>query len=177
MSELATLARPYAAAVFKRAKEKNATEMWAHSLTFISTVLSDKDVSFIVANPKVSKQALLTLILDICQSHIDKEGENFLKLLVHNNRLSLVSTISALFEAYKAEDEGYVDVEVSSAYDFSESAQLKFAETLEKKLSKKVRMNVTVDKSLIGGVLVRAGDQVIDGSIRGQLQHMQKALQ
>jgi F-type H+-transporting ATPase subunit delta len=89
----------------------------------------------------------------------------------------LVSTISKIFDTYRAEDEGYINVEVTTAYGFSEEEQLRFTGTLEKKLSKKVYMNVTVDKSLIGGVLVRAGDQVIDGSIRGQLQHMQKALQ
>ncbi|MGZ8189744.1 MAG: F0F1 ATP synthase subunit delta [Methylococcaceae bacterium] len=177
MSELATLARPYAAAVFKRAKQTDAAEKWSQSLAFMSTVLSNEDISVIVGNPKVSKQELLILMLDVCHGQVDQEGENFLKLLVHNNRLSLVPTIARLFEAYKAEDEGYVDVEVSTAYDFSEEAQLMFANTLEKKLSKKVHMNVTVDKSLIGGVLVRAGDRVIDGSIRGQLQHMQKALQ
>jgi F-type H+-transporting ATPase subunit delta len=177
MSELATLARPYAAAVFKRAKQTDTTEKWSQSLAFMSAVLSNEDISVVVGNPKVRKQELLVLMLDVCQGQVDQEGENFLKLLVHNNRLSLIPTIAGLFEAYKAEDEGYVDVEVSTAYDFSEEARLKFAETLEKKLSKKVHMNVTVDKSLIGGVLVRAGDQVIDGSIRGQLQHMQKALQ
>jgi len=177
MSELATLARPYAAAVFKRAKETEAAEKWSQSLAFMSTVLSNEEISVLLDNPKVSKQDLLAFILDICQGQIDEEGANFLKLLVHNSRLALISTITRLFEAYKADDEGYVDVEVSTAYEFSEDARLKFAATLEKALSKKIHMNVTLDKSLIGGVLVRAGDKVIDGSIRGQLQHMQKTLQ
>jgi F-type H+-transporting ATPase subunit delta len=177
MSELATLARPYAAAVFKRAKQVGTTEKWSLSLAFISNVLNDKNVSALIGNPKVNKQDLLTFMLDVCQGQVNEEGENFLKLLVHNGRLSLVSTISKIFDTYRAEDEGYINVEVTTAYGFSEEEQLRFTGTLEKKLSKKVYMNVTVDKSLIGGVLVRAGDQVIDGSIRGQLQHMQKALQ
>lgn len=177
MSELATLARPYAVAVFKRAKETTATKTWSQNLAFMSSVLNNKDISVVIDNPKINKHALSAFMLDICQGQIDKEGENFLQLLVQNNRLTLIPIIATLFEAYKTEDEGYVDVEVIVAYAFTKEEKPKFASTLEKTLGKKVNMNVTVDKSLIGGVLVRAGDRVIDGSIRGQLQHMQKTLQ
>jgi len=177
MSELATLARPYAVAVFKRAKETAAIEKWSKDLAFMSAVLGHKDISVVIDNPKVNKQELSVLVLDICQGQVSKEAENFLQLLVQNNRLTLVPVIATLFEAYKTEDAGYVDVEVVVAYAFSKEDKPKFASTLEKTLGKKVNMKVTVDKSLIGGVLVRAGDRVIDGSIRGQLQHMQKTLQ
>jgi F-type H+-transporting ATPase subunit delta len=143
----------------------------------MSAVLKNEDISVVVDNPKVNKQRLLALMLDICQGHVNEENENFLKLLVHNNRLNLLPYIAKLFEAYRAEDEGYVEVEVLTAYALSKEAKQEFTTTLEKTLGKKIHMNVTVDKSLIGGVLVRAGDRVIDGSIRGRLQHMQKALQ
>ncbi len=177
MSELATLARPYAAAVFKRAKETDATSNWSQSLAFMSAVLKNEDITVVVDNPKISKDRLLALILDICQEHLNEENKNFLKLLVHNNRLGLLPSIVKIFEAYKAEDEGYVEVDVLTAYALSKEAKQNFAVTLEKTLGKKIHMNVTLDKSLIGGFLVRAGDRVIDGSIRGRLQHMQKALQ
>lgn len=176
MSELATLARPYAAAVFKCAQETGTTEKWSNSLAFISAVLNDEEISVVVDNPKVNKERLSALMLDICQEQVDEEGANFLKLLVQNNRLTLAPTIAELFEALKAESEGYVDVEVTTAYAFSTEEQQSFTSTLEKSLSKKVHMNVTVDKSLIGGVLVRAGDRVIDGSIKGQLQQLAKRL-
>ncbi len=176
MSELATLARPYAAAVFKRAKETHATAKWSQSLAFMSAVLMNNDISVVVDNPKVNKQRLLALMLDICQGHINDENENFLKLLIYNNRLNLLTPIAKLFEAYKAEDEGYIDVEVTSAYSLSKEAKHDLTTTLEKTLGKKIHMNVTVDKSLIGGVLVRAGDKVIDGSIRGRLQQLAKRL-
>lgn len=176
MSELATLARPYAVAVFKRSSETGTTEKWSKSLAFISAALKDKEISSVVANPKVSRERLSALILDICQGQVDEEGANFLKLLVQNNRLTLAPTIAELFEALKAESEGYVDVEVATAYAFSKEEQQSFTSTLEKTLSKKVHMNVVVDKSLIGGVLVRAGDRVIDGSIKGQLQQLAKRL-
>jgi F-type H+-transporting ATPase subunit delta len=176
MSELATLARPYAAAVFKRSTETGTTEKWSKSLAFISAVLNDNEISVLINNPKVSKERLSELMLDICQEQVNEEISNFLKLLVQNNRLTLAPTISELFEAYKAESEGYVDVEVATAYAFSKEEKQSFASALEKTLSKKVRMNVTVDKSLIGGVMVRAGDRVIDGSIKGQLQQLAKRL-
>jgi F-type H+-transporting ATPase subunit delta len=176
MSELATLARPYAAAVFKRSTETGTTEKWSKSLAFISAVLNDNEISVLINNPKVSKERLSELMLDICQEQVNEEISNFLKLLVQNNRLTLAPTISKLFEAYKAESEGYVDVEVATAYAFSKEEKQSFASALEKTLSKKVRMNVTVDKSLIGGVMVRAGDRVIDGSIKGQLQQLAKRL-
>ncbi len=177
MSELATLARPYAAAVFKRSKETSATAKWSQALAFMSAVLSDEEISVVVDNPKVNNEMLSALMLDICQEQVDEEGANFLKLLVQNRRLALVPYIAKIYEAYRAEDEGYVDVEVTTAYAFSKEEKQQFASKLEKTFSKKVHMNVSVDKSLIGGVLVRAGDRVIDGSIRGQLLHMQKALQ
>ncbi len=177
MSEIATLARPYAAAAFKRAKETGATEQWSRSLGFMSAVLKDKDIISVVDNPKVGKARLLALMLDICEGQIDQESVNFLKLLVQNGRLILLPAIASIFETFKAEDEGYVEVEVVTAYAFTKEAKQDFAEKLAKTMNKKVHMNVSVDKSLIGGVLVRAGDKVIDGSIKGQLQNMKKALQ
>lgn len=176
MSELATLARPYASAVFKRAKETAATEKWSEQLGFISAVVGNKDMAALVDNPKIKKDRLLELLLSVCQGKLENEGANFLKLLLQNNRLSLLPTIARLFEALKAEDEGYIEVDVFTAFALSKEAEKKFAASLEKTLSKKVHMNVALDKSLIGGVLVRAGDRVIDGSIRGQLQNLQKAL-
>lgn len=177
MSELATSARPYAVAVFKRAKETGTMQNWSQSLAFMAAVTSNGDISGVVDNPKIGKPSISELLLNICQDHIDKEAANFLKLLVQNGRLSLLSTIAKLFEGYKAEHEGYVDVQVTTAFELSEESFKGLAENLEKSLGKKINMNVAVDKSLIGGVLVRAGDQVIDGSIRGRLQHMQKTLQ
>lgn len=176
MTELATLARPYASAVFKRAKETSATTQWSESLAFMSAVVTSEEVLKVVSNPKVNRDKLGELVLDICKDHTDNEGINFLKLLLLNNRLSLLPNIAEQFEALKAEEEGYVDVEVVSAYAFTKEEKQKFSATLEKKFNKKIHMNVTVDKSLIGGVLVRAGDRVIDGSVRGQLQQLQKAL-
>ncbi len=176
MSESATLARPYAEAVFKTAKETNSSAKWSEMLEFLSAVVKDSNMSATINNPRVGGERLLQLLLDISQEQLNKEGANFLTLLVENNRLLLLPAIAELYEEYKAEDEGYVDVEVSTAYALTKEEQKRFASSLEKKLNKKVHMNIEVDKSLIGGIRVRAGDKVIDGSIRGRLQQLTKRL-
>jgi F-type H+-transporting ATPase subunit delta len=176
MSELATLARPYAEAVFKRAKETGKADNWSEMLLFIATVTKDKELSVFIDNPNVSKDDLTRLMLDICQEQITAEGVNFLKLLIQNDRLPLVPLIATLYEQYRSADEGYVDANVLTAYACSKEEQKQLASSLEKMLNKKVRLNMDIDKSLIGGVVVRAGDLVIDGSIRGQLQQLAKRL-
>jgi len=177
MSELATLARPYAEAVFQLAKQSDSAQSWSDMLAFMSAVVSDAELSVIIDNPKVSHQRLIQLLLDICQGQLSKQGDNFLKLLVENNRLSVLSQIATLYEKQRAEDEGYIDVDVLTAFSFTKEEEKKFSASLEKTLNKKVHIAVSVDKSLIGGFLVRAGDKVIDGSIKGQLEHMRKTLQ
>ncbi len=176
MSELSTLARPYAEAVFKTAIENKSVPKWSDMLEFLSLVMQDKEMTAVVINPKVNHEQLTQLLLDICQGQLSKEGVNFLKLLVQNDRLILAPQISGLYESFKAEYEGYVDVEVISAYALSKDEQKKFATMLEKKLDKKVHITSSIDKTLIGGFLAKAGDKVIDGSIRGQLQQLAKKL-
>jgi F-type H+-transporting ATPase subunit delta len=177
MSELATLARPYATAVFKRSKENAKAKNWSEQLAFLSAIMESKELAGLVNNPKIKKDNLLTALLKISEGHIDSEGINLLKLLLQNNRVALLPVIARLFEGLKAEDEGYIDVDVLTAFAFTKDAEKSFAASLEKALNKKVHMNVSLDKSLIGGVLVRAGDRVIDGSIKGQLESLRKTLQ
>jgi len=176
MSELATLARPYAVAVFKRAKETDSAKTWSKNLAFLAAVLTDKSISGVIDDPKIGKSKLSTLLLDICEGQLDQEGSNFLKLLIENNRLSLIAAIADIFETYKAEDEGSIDIDVTTAFAFTKESKQSFNATLEKVFGKKINMKIAVDSSLIGGVLVRAGDQVIDGSVRGQLQQLAQRL-
>ncbi len=176
MSELATIARPYAEAVFKRAKETGTSKKWSEMLAFLAALISDHDISVLVDNPKVGKDRLTKLLLDIAQGQINDEGTNFLKLLLQNNRLLILPAIADIYEQYKADDEGYIEVDLLTAYSLTKEEEKKMAEILEKSFQKKVHINITVDKSLIGGVFVRAGDHVIDGSIKGRLQQLAKQL-
>jgi len=176
MSELSTLARPYAEAAFKRAKEVGAAGVWSDSLVFLSTVMQDKELTAVIDNPRFSKEQATQLMLDICQEYIHDEAVNFLKVLIENDRLKLIPQIAELYEQYKADDEGYINVDVYSAYALTKEEQKQTVATLEKQFNKKVHATVTVDKSLIGGILVKAGDKVIDGSISGQLHQLAKRL-
>lgn len=176
MSELSTLARPYAEAVFKRAKETASSQEWSDTLAFLSAIMQDESLAAIVNNPRVAQDELTQLLQDICQDQVTGEANNFLKLLIENGRLSLAPQIAELFENYKAEDEGYVDVDVITAYALTKAEEKSFATSLKKKLNKQVNIRASVDKSLIGGFLVKAGDSVIDGSISGQLQQLAKRI-
>jgi F-type H+-transporting ATPase subunit delta len=176
MSELATLARPYAEAVFKRAKESKAAAKWSDMLGFLAAVVNDKQVAALIRNPKVDKNSLTRLMQDICEGQLDIEGENFLKLLVANSRLLLAPYIKDIYERHRAEHEGYVDVEVRTAYSLNKEEQKQLAKALQKTLNKKPHITMVVDESLIGGFLARAGDKVIDGSIKGRLQQLAKRL-
>jgi F-type H+-transporting ATPase subunit delta len=176
MSELATLARPYAEAVFKRAKETGTAAQWSDSLAFIATVMRDDVIAETAENPKIGRDRFLNLVLDICQEQLDQEGQNFLKLLVHNNRIKLAPAIAQIYDQLKADDEGYIDVEIVSAFFIADEQLNHLTATLERNLKKQVRMTIYIDRALIGGLVVRAGDKVIDGSIKGQLQQLAKRL-
>ncbi len=176
MSDLTTLARPYAQAVFKLAKKEKSTEKWSEALTFLSLLMQDAAMLTVVKNPKIPKQRIIQLILDIAEGKFNDKTVNFIKLLVHYDRLLLSPQIAELFEQYKSEDEGYVDVELKSAFALTKAEENSMIDTLEKILQKTVHMNANVDKTLIGGFLARAGDIVIDGSIKGRLQQLSKRL-
>jgi F-type H+-transporting ATPase subunit delta len=145
-------------------------------LSFLSALLQDVDLAAIIKNPRVGKQSIQRLLLDICQDQVDAEACNLLKLLIENGKLKLLPKIAELYEEYKADDEGYVNVDLYSAYALSKAEQNKYVAMLEKLLNKKVNAVVAVDKSLIGGILAKAGDKVIDSSVSGQLHQLAKRL-
>lgn len=176
MSEQATLARPYAVAAYKRAKETGTTAQWSEALEFLAMVLVDSRVAAAAANPKASKEQFTKALLSLCQGRLDKEAENFVRLLAANRRLGLVKAIGEQFEQYRAEDEGYVKVDVRSAYALEDEEHGQIVALLKRTLGKEPQLQVQVDESLIGGVLIKAGDCVIDASIRGQLQRLAKRL-
>jgi F-type H+-transporting ATPase subunit delta len=176
MTELTTLARPYAEAAYKRAKETGLTDNWTNELGFLSAVMSDERMRKAVSNPKVRRDAFSNSFLGLCEGRLDAEGQNFVRLLIQNQRLNLVGVIADLFAKYRAEDEGYVDVDVASAFDLSDEEKGKLSKTLDATLGRKSRLNVSVDKGLIGGVYIQAGDRVIDASVRGQIERLAKSL-
>jgi F-type H+-transporting ATPase subunit delta len=176
MSELATLARPYATAAYKRATQTGSTVKWSESLAFLAAVTQDPQIAQAAANPQASKERFVASLLDLCQGKLDGEGENFVRLLVANRRLSLASLISEQFEQFRADEEGYVEADVRTAYPLDDAEREQLAAVLRQTLGKQPRLNVLVDETLIGGVLIKAGDRVIDASVRGQIQRLAKRL-
>ena len=170
MAERKTLARPYAEAAFELAREHGALESWSHMLRVAAMVAADSRVAAAVHDPEVPRQELLQLFADACGEALDGMGRRFLELLLENRRIVVLPEISDLFEQLKAEAEHRIEAEVISAGDLSAAQQRAIAEALEKRLDRKVNLNTRVDSSILGGVVIRAGDLVIDGSVRARLQ-------
>jgi F-type H+-transporting ATPase subunit delta len=176
MSELMTLARPYAVAAYQRAKETGSTGQWETMLQFLEAALADPQLQQAASNPRADKGRFLSAFFDLGQDYLNDDGRNFVRLLVHNHRLGLMSSIRTLFSHYRAEDEGYIDVSVATAFPLDAEEEQDIAGLVEKLLKRQARLTVHQDESLIGGVVIRAGDRVIDGSVRGQLQRLEKTL-
>ena len=170
--ETSTIARPYAEAVFGRASESDKLDHWSDTLGLLAAIAQDERVAAAVANPKLESDQRIGLMLDICGEHLDQEGQNLVRLLVHNGRLSVLPEIAALYEELKNESQGSLDVKVISAYEVSEAQENQLAEALKKRLNRDIRVTSEIDGDLIGGVVIRAGDLVIDGSVRGNLQKL-----
>ncbi len=170
--ENTTIARPYAEAVFKRAQESGRLDQWSAALGLLAAAVQDERVAKIIANPKTESEQRVALLLDIGGKHLDQEAQNLLRLLVRNGRLSVLPEIAHLYEALKNEGQGALDVQVTSAFEMSEAQEQQLATALKKRLNRDIRVTSAVDTSLIGGVRIRAGDLVIDGSVQGRLQKL-----
>ena len=172
MAEKQTLARPYAEAVFELAKGQNQLKKWSEMLAFIAAVAADQRMMQIADDPRVDRARFLELFLGVCEKRVDDEGANFIHLLVDNRRLVLLPEIVSQYEALKAEAEARVEATVISAFPL-EAAQLhSLGEALKRRLGREVNLTAQVDQALLGGVVIRAGDLVIDGSVRGRLQEL-----
>jgi len=172
MAEKQTLARPYAEAAFELAKGQNQLKKWSEMLAFIATVAADARMMQIANDPRVDRAGFLDLFLGVCEKRIDEQGANFVRLLVDNRRLTLLPEIVAQYEALKAEAEARVEATVISAFPL-EAVQLdSLGAALKRRLGREVNLTAQVDQALLGGVVIRAGDLVIDGSVRGRLQEL-----
>jgi F-type H+-transporting ATPase subunit delta len=176
MAELATIARPYAEAVFRLAKQGNALPAWSDALNLIASVYQDPQMQAAMANPKVSAADIEKLLLAICGERIDGVARNLIQLLVHNRRLSVLAEIRESFEQLKLEDEGKLDAKISSAFPMEEAQRSQVVDLLSSRFKRKINATVTVDPDLIGGIKVEVGDKVWDASVRGRLQTMAATL-
>lgn len=172
MAEISTIARPYAVAAFKLAKEKKALDKWSDMLCLASAVSQDEAMSAYIADPKVSSDAIEAAFLKICGRKLTKEGQNLIKALVEFKRLSILPAISEAYEALKADDEGAIDAQIIAAVKPTAAATKDLVKKLEGRFGKKVTASVEVDPEIIGGIKIVVGDTVIDASVKGQLQNL-----
>ena len=177
MAELATLARPYANAVFTVAKSDGSLERWSRMLALMIAVATDEQVKQLLESPEVSDEQKAFRLADLCGDELNDRGRKFVQVLAHNKRLDIIAEVSAQFEALRAAEEQTLDVEVISAYPISEAESAALRQALARKYAKEVNLTSSVDSELIGGAVIRAGDTVIDGSIRGKLNKLAETLQ
>lgn len=176
MAQLTTLARPYAKAAFEEALAKSALQGWSQMLGTLSAVVRHEKVAAYLASPTLTPEGKANALIELCAEALDEPSRNFVRVLAENKRLALLPEIHDLFEEFKAEQERSVDVDVVSAFDMSEESSRRLAESLRQRLQRNVNITTRVDRSLIGGLIVRAGDVVIDGSVRGRIQKLAEAL-
>ena len=176
MAETITIARPYAEAAFRLAREKATFEQWSGMLRLLDMVVRDERVALSIGDPNVTGQQLEGLILGICGEQLDGAGRNFVQVLVHNDRLTVVPAIYALFEQLKLEHEGVLETEIYSAFAIDSAQVEQLVRKIESKYQRKVRAHVSVDSQLIGGVKIVVGDKVFDATVRGKLDAMSAAL-
>jgi F-type H+-transporting ATPase subunit delta len=176
MAESITLARPYANAAFEVAAADNALAQWSQMLQTLAAVTSQAKVSDLLKSPALTAQQQSEALLSICGDSVSDKGSNMVKLLAENRRLALLPQISELFDTLKAAREKSIDVEVSTAYALSDAVVKSLTAALEKRLDRTVKLHSSVDKQLIGGVVIRAGDTVIDNSVRGKLNKLAESL-
>ncbi|KPK09396.1 MAG: hypothetical protein AMJ64_00720 [Betaproteobacteria bacterium SG8_39] len=176
MAEPSTIARPYAEAVFRLADDAGKLAEWSTTLAMLAQVAENERVRAAMADPNQSAPKVAGLFLSVLAGKLSGDAENFVRVLAENRRLGLLGEVRAQFEALKNEREGVIEAEVHTAFELSDAQLGELVAALEKRTGRKVRAQVRLDKSLIGGVRVVMGDKVIDGSARAQLGALESAL-
>jgi F-type H+-transporting ATPase subunit delta len=176
MSQAITAARPYAQAAFEEAQKLGELKSWSEMLNTTAAAVANVDLQAVIRSPKVDAAQLADLMLAISGAKLSQIAQNFIKLLVENNRLLVLPEIYALFEVLRAEAEKSIDVLVTSAYDLSDAQKQKVAAALKVKMGREIKLSCETNRELLGGIVIRAGDKVIDGSARTRLSELAVAL-
>ena len=176
MAEPTTLARPYAKAAFEYALTANKLQSWFEALEVSAAVAEQDQVKKALDASGLSAEQKASVFVQVCGEKMDASINNFIHTLASNKRLALLPYIRDLFAKMKAQQEKTVEVEVTAAYELPVDLINKLAQSLSAKLNRKINVNSSVDKSLLGGVVIHTGDMVIDGSVRGRLAKLAEAL-
>ncbi|NJD26192.1 MAG: F0F1 ATP synthase subunit delta [Betaproteobacteria bacterium] len=176
MAESVTIARPYAEALFRAAKESGNLAKWAGQVSLLAQVAANPEARAAIGDPNVAAPQLVDLFRSACGTAVDAELSNFIQLLAGNDRLGLLPEIGALFESYKNAEDGTKPAEIVSAFPIDAAQVNALIPQLEGLFKSKLEASVSVDPELIGGIKVIVGDQMLDASVRGKLDAMATAL-
>jgi len=176
MAESTTVARPYAQAVFQRARETQSLDRWSTALSVAAAVATDADMQQLIDSPKLTEQQLADMFAEVCGEGLGNEGRNLVRLLAENRRLTVLAEIANLYEQFRSEAEGAVQAQLISAFPASEEQRAEIVAALKKRLGRDIQLEAITDSTLLGGAVIRAGDLVIDGSVRGKLARLATAL-
>ncbi len=176
MAESTTIARPYAQAAFKLAQQKQALPAWTEMLGLATIVATDAGMRKLLDNPRITPEQVAELFVDICGDRLNDDGRNMLRLLAERRRLALLPEIFGLYEQFKSEAEGTVKAQLITAFPATDAQKQTIAAALKQRFGRDVELEYVTDPTLMGGAVVRAGDLVIDGSVRGKLTRLGTAL-
>lgn len=176
MADMTTIARPYAKAAFDFAVERDQLDQWGQMLSFAAEVANNEQIHELLTS-SMSAEKLAELFVSICGEQVDEFGQNLIKVMAENGRLEALPDVCAEYLLLKQEHEKEITVEVTSATELSDQQKADISSKLEARLERKVQLNCSVDEALLGGVIIRAGDLVIDNSARGRLNRLSDALQ
>ena len=172
MADRSTVARPYAKAAFRQAVADSQLDRWSTLLDRAAACVGDERVAALLGDPRITPAQLAGVVTAVAGANLNDQQRNFLRVLADNRRLRILPDIARLFQALKDDAEGTVDVTVTSATSMQDSERDQIAAALARRFGRKVRVHTEVDPKLIGGAVVRAGDLVIDGSIKSRLERM-----
>ncbi|EOW7225167.1 F0F1 ATP synthase subunit delta [Cronobacter sakazakii] len=176
MSEFVTVARPYAKAAFDFAVEHQSLDRWQDMLAFAAEVAKNEQMAELLSGA-LAPETLAESFIAICGDQLDANGQNLIRVMTENGRLKVLPDVLEQFIQLRAALEATVEVEVTSASALSDEQLAKISAAMEKRLSRKVKLNCKIDKSVMAGVIIRSGDTVIDGSVRGRLERLADVLQ
>lgn len=183
MANKITLARPYARAVFAEAKAKGQLHAWSEVMGALSQIVQDQLAAQWMLDPRLSPSQLESMLCEwvehLANKAVMKLGDalgHFIALLVKKKRLAVLPPIAFLYHQLVLEEEHMTEAELIAAFPVSEDHRCSIEAALGKRFNSKIQLKVSKDESLIGGALIRAGNWVLDGSIKGKLAKLTESL-
>ena len=175
--EYATIARPYAEAIFRLSEENNSGKLWSDMLAFIAQLAKHPQVQSLISNPQLTTKEVEGALATIAESHLNDAGKKLVNLLLENGRMVVAPQIQEIFETLRASRLGEIDAHIVSAYPLNDNQLAELVTHLERRFKRKIKAQVVLDPEMIGGIKVQVGDVVIDGTVRSKLDNMATTLE